>query len=104
MPANVQLARQQWEEGHRQFRELAREPRRAEQLHALVDLLTERLRRRVGSTFTLQELADSYQTAERWAHDTLAEQAERPGWPSMVVTALDAAFHLYARGARDYAP
>ena len=104
MPANVQLARQQWEEGHRQFRELAREPRRAEQLHALVDLLTDQLRRRVGSTFTLQELADSYQTAERWAHDRLAEHDEQPGWAPLVTIALDAAFHLYARGARDYGP
>jgi hypothetical protein len=101
---NVELARQHWEQGHRRLEELARDTRRRETLRTQVDLLVDQLRRRVGSTFTLAELADSYSDAERWAYDVLADRFEQPGWASSVTAALDAAFHAYARGARDYAP
>jgi hypothetical protein len=104
VPANVELVRQQWEEGHRRLRDLVRRPGDEERLHAQVDVLLDQLRRRVGSTFTLQELADAYGAADRWAHDALSEEAAFPGWAATAATALDASFHLYSRGARDYSP
>jgi hypothetical protein len=102
--SNVQLARQHWEQGRRRFDELAREPRRRATLHAELELLVDELRRRVGSTFTLAELATAYDESERWAYDALAERFEDPSWTTSLTAALDAAFHVYARGARDYAP
>jgi hypothetical protein len=104
VPANVELVRQQWEEGHRRLRGLARGPEDVDRLHGQVDVLLEQLRRRVGSTFTLQELADAYGGADRWAHDALSDDAAFPGWAASASTALDASFHLYSRGARDYSP
>ncbi len=100
---NVELARQQWDEGYRRFAELTRDPRRADLL-AQVEALVDELRRRIGSAFTLQELADTYQSAERWAYETLSERAQTPSWSTSATTALDAAYHVYARAARDYAP
>jgi hypothetical protein len=68
-----------------------------------IDLLIDELRRRVGRTFTLEQLADAYDRAEDWARDVLEERGA-PGWPAQLTLVLDAAFGLYARGAIDYAP
>jgi hypothetical protein len=103
VPPNVELARQQWDEGYRRLTALTRDARRSEVL-AQVEALLDELRRRIGSAFTLHELAESYHDAERWAYETLAERAETPGWSASATTALDAAYHVYARAARDYAP
>jgi hypothetical protein len=103
VPPNVELARQQWDEGYRRFTELTRDARRTEVL-TQVEALLEELRRRIGSAFTLQELAETYDGAERWAYETLAERAETSGWSASATTALDAAYPVYARAARDYAP
>jgi hypothetical protein len=100
---NVELARQQWEDGYRRYSELARGPRGRE-LQDQVDALVAQLRRRVGATFTLAQLAETYESAESWSYETLAERAEGAGWTASATAALDAAYHLYARGARDYAP
>src|SRR5436309_602541 len=81
---NVELARHQWEDGHRRLQELEGDPVRYERVHGQVEALVEQLRRRVGSSFTLAELAESYQTAERWAYEALAERADRPGWTASV--------------------
>jgi hypothetical protein len=104
VPPNVDLARQQWAEGSRRIHELARDARARERLLGQVDALVEQLRRRVGSSYTLEELAASYHAAERWAYEALAERAEAPDWSASATAALDAAYHLYARGARDYSP
>jgi hypothetical protein len=101
---SVDLARQQWEEGHRRLERHRDESGVYRRLLEQVEAVTEELRRRVGATFTLAELADCYRGAERWARDAVEDRAPAPGWPRSVVTAVDAAFHLYARGARDYAP
>jgi hypothetical protein len=104
VPANVELVRQEWEEGYRRLRGLAQRPDDEDRLHAQVEILLEQLRRRVGSTFSMQELADAYGAADRWAHDALAEGAAFTGWAATAAAALDASFHLYSRGARDYRP
>lgn len=102
--SSVALARQQWEEGYRRLEREAADPARHARLLEQVELLTGELRRRVGGTFTLTELAEAYRGAERWAQAVLAERDPRPGWAGFVSTSVDAAFHLYARGAQDYRP
>jgi hypothetical protein len=97
----VKLARSQWEEGSRRFDEAVKADRR---LLDASDAVSDELRRRVGQTFTLEELAAAYDTAERWAYATVADHAAFPGWPRRLIDVVDAAFHDYALGATDYAP
>ena len=104
MWAGVESARHQWEDGRRRLDAAARDdPRAHRRLLAQIEALTEELRRRVGQTFELAELSRVYADAERWTHETLAESGV-PTRPGEEATAQDAAFHLYARGARDYSP
>ena len=104
MSAAIETARQQWEEGHRRLEALAPERRRYERLLAEVELVAEELARRVGHTFALADLARTYAEADRWVGEVVVERA-LPGFhPQDLATAQDAAFHLYARGARDFAP
>lgn len=94
---DVDLARQQWQIGERR---VAANP----QLGSQVDLVVGELRKRVGQTFTLAELANAYDGADDWARDAidLADPDAPP--PLEASTVTDAAFHHYARGATDYIP
>jgi hypothetical protein len=100
----VDLARQQWEEGHRRIESASRDRAQYSRLLREVEVVLEELRRRLGGTFTLAELAAAYRDAERWAHEAVAESDAAPGWARWVSTATDAAFYRYARGAQDYRP
>jgi hypothetical protein len=104
MTADLDSARRDWEDGSRRLTAEAADPRRHELLHRQVDNVTEELRRRIGGTFTLAELASVYAGSERWARVAVAERAPAPGWPRTLALVVDAAFHLYARGAADYRP
>jgi hypothetical protein len=101
---SVELTRQHWEEGYRRLEQQRHDRGLYRELHAYVEAVTAELRRRVGSRFELTELSDCYRAADRWAPDAIEARAEAGGWPRWVSTAVDAAFHLYARGARDYEP
>jgi len=107
---SVELARQHWAEGYRRLVGTKEpEPRLYARLLEQVEVVTEELRRRIGKSFTLAELAAAYARADRWAYDAVqgrgvGERAGGAGWMSSASTAADAAFHLYARGARDYRP
>jgi len=100
---SVELARQHWAEGHRRLVRTS-EPALHARLLRQVEAVTQQLRARVGKTFTLEELAEAYGGADRWAYEAVEDDAESAGWVSSASTAADAAFHLYARGARDYRP
>ena len=102
--SSVASARREWEEGSRRFFEEARDPARADMLHRQVDAVTEELRRRVGGTFTMAELADAYAGAERWLLQAVEERAPAKGWARTASLAADAAFHGYSRAAQDYEP
>lgn len=100
----VELARRQWEDGHRRFEEESENPAHQEVLLLALEAVTDELRRRVGQTFSLLELAREYAHAEQWVREAVAEHARFPGWVRYLTTLQDAAFHFYARGATDYAP
>jgi hypothetical protein len=102
--AEVQSAREEWQEGHARLFDQARDAAMRERLLAQVDAVTEELRRRVGGTFTLAELSREYAGAERWSREVVAARAPAPGWPGTLSLVEAAAFHLYARGAVDYEP
>ena len=99
----VETARQEWREGHRRFHEELGDPRRRLRLLAYLEQTTGELRKRIGTTFTLEELVDAYAGVEDWAREAF-EETGAPGWPRDVTLVSDEAFHLYARGATDYRP
>jgi hypothetical protein len=105
MPTTLEATRGEWEQGSKRLEAAASDPRLYRSLLAEIDLVVDQLRRRVGQTFTLDELARAYGDADRWVREALLEAPEAaPGWPARVTTVQDAAFHLYSRGAVDYRP
>ena len=97
----VQLARRQWEEGNKRFDDESKSELRL--LNAF-EAVTDELRKRVGQTFSLEQLADAYAEADDWARTAVADHAPFPAWPRWLTTVEDAAFHAYSRGATDYKP
>jgi hypothetical protein len=104
MPIALDQTRREWELGHLRLQEDVREPPRGEAVLAEVDAVVAELRRRVGGSFTLAELADVYASAESWSREAVAEIEPASGWPRRLATVTDAAFHVYSRGAVDYEP
>ena len=102
--AEVETALLEWEDGHRRLEAEAQDRDRYERLRADVDAVTAELRRRVGETFTLSDLAREYASAERWTRDAVGESATSAGWVRTLATVEGAAFYRYARGAVDYTP
>jgi hypothetical protein len=101
---DLEGARRDWEDGYRRLLDASRDPREGDVLHEQVDVVTAELRRRVGATFTLSDLATAYVGSDRWIREAVAERATGPGWPRSLAVAGDAAFYLYARAAVDYVP
>lgn len=104
MTADVESARRDWEDGYRRFQEVAREPFREEELHAELEAVTDGLRKRLGSTFTIRELATEYRQADAWTRVAVAERAAARTWLGTLSIVESAAFFLYSRGALDYEP
>jgi len=100
----VEVVRREWEDGYRRFEAASRDPVAAERLLTQLEVVTDELRRRIGQTFTLDELAAAYEDADAWTRAAVSERAAAPGWPRTVAMVEDAAFHLYQRGAVDYGP
>jgi hypothetical protein len=100
----LDAVRREWEEGYRRFEAASRDPVAGERLHIHLEIVSDELRRRVGQTFTLGELAAAYERADAWVRDAVSERAATPGWPRTLSIVEDAAFYLYQRGAVDYRP
>src|SRR5215208_107510 len=66
----IDAARYQWDEGRRRLAEYGPETARYRHLMVLVDAVVDELRRRLGGTFTLGELAALYERAEDWVRET----------------------------------
>ena len=103
MTSTLDLVRHEWEVGHRDLEAERGDRTRYRRLLDQVEVVTDELRRRVGGTFTLRELAAAYRDADAWARQTVADRAPGPGWPRDLALVLAAAFHGYQRGASDYA-
>jgi glutathione S-transferase len=100
----IENAKHQWEEGYRRFEADARETERAERLYRQLDTILAALRRRVGESFSVADLAAAYDGAEDWAREIVGDTDPPPGWERSIALVTDAAFHVYARGAADYRP
>jgi hypothetical protein len=104
MPTALESTRSEWEEGNRRLEAAASDRRRYERLLEELDLVLDELRKRVGQTFTLDQLASAYHDADRWIQELLVEREPASGWPARLTVVQDAAFHRYSRGAVDYRP
>jgi hypothetical protein len=102
--SRVSIARHEWEEGSRRVEAARDDGHRYSQLLELLTLVLAELRRRVGQTYTLEELTTAYGDSEGWAREVLQERTEVPGWPRDLTMVLAAAFDAYQRGALDYEP
>ena len=100
----VEHARQEWEDSARRLEAAAPDADRYDRLRQQVEVVTAELRRRVGETFTLAQLAAAYVDADAWSRDALADSSPPPGWARTLSLVEGAAFHDYARGAVDYGP
>jgi hypothetical protein len=100
----TEAVRHEWREGYRRFEAAQRDPLAGERLQRQLEVVTDELRKRIGQTFTLEELVAAYARADDWVRAAVSEHAATPGWPRSLALVQDAAFHLYERGAVDYGP
>jgi hypothetical protein len=92
----------QWEEGARRLRELSADPRTARTASRAVEAIRDELRRRIGPTFSAQELADLYGSGTDWCLDAARRAAPMDAVDLDPQAIVDGAFNLYLRGATDY--
>jgi hypothetical protein len=101
---DLELARQHWLDGNRRVEGARGDRGRYLRLVEGVEIVVAGLRKRVGQTFTLAELAGAYDGADDWVRELLDESDPEGPPPTEPGTVADAAFHAYSRGAADYRP
>jgi hypothetical protein len=101
MTASFEIALGQWREGERRMAGAPPEQRRA--LELVVSRIEAELRRRLGGTFTTDELAELYERGTDWCTDLAVAVAPDAPWAWDARTVADAAFLRYVRDARDFA-
>jgi hypothetical protein len=96
-----ETALEQWQAGMRRLEDVPAEQRPV--LERVTRRVQDELRRRLGSTFTTEELAELYDGGTGWVSDiAIATAPEDPyAWDVRVVG--DAAFGRYVRDAADFA-
>ena len=99
----VENAVLQWEEGYRRLEDARSEPPLYRALGRGVVAVEGELRKRLGSRFTVAELARLYRDGTDWSLElAMSARPEDLGrWDPGV--AADAAFYLYMREAADFA-
>jgi hypothetical protein len=102
--SQVEVSRQEWEEGTRRLEAAHSDERRYRQLLRSLELMLDELRKRIGPIYTLGELVTAYGDSDRWAREVLEARAETTGWARDLSVVAAAAFDAYQRGATDYEP
>src|ERR1700742_5329309 len=90
----------QWEEGARELAAID-DPRERRLADRVIDAIRVELRRRIGPTFSADELADLYGEGTDWAQQIAIDVAPAASDDAQILA--DAAFWGYLRGATDYA-
>jgi len=103
MATGTDLVRHEWAAGYRRLEDERETPAHYRALQAQLDAITGELRKRVGDVYDLEGLA-AYRRSDAWAQRVVAELPQADRWAPGVTVATDAAFHLFARRAQDYAP
>ncbi len=90
----------QWEEGARALAAID-DPKQRRLADRVISAIRLELRRRVGPTFTAEQLADFYGEGTDWAQQIAIDVA--PAAADDAHSLADAAFWAYLRGAGDFA-
>ena len=101
MATTFETALVQWREGERRMAGAPPEQRPA--LEAAASAIEAELRRRLGGSFTTDELAELYDGGTDWCTDLAAAVAPEAPWAWDARTVADGAFLRYLRDARDFA-
>ena len=101
MNASAQLAMMEWEQGLGRLNSLRVPPKREAVYRRVVGEIVDELTRRVGQTFTLEQLAQVYAHSESWTR-LIAERTTDQVWAHDLTIVADAAFARFARNAADY--
>jgi hypothetical protein len=93
----------QWEEGYRRLEAARSDPQAYRALGRIVVTVEDELRKRLGSSFSIAELAAVYREDIDWDLELAMHKApqETASWDSSTI--VDAAFYLYMREASDFA-
>jgi hypothetical protein len=102
MPYPLDNALFQWEQGENRLRELSAQPRQARAAARAVNAIRDELRRRIGPTFSAQELAELYARGTDWALEAARHAAPMEAVDLDTEAIIDGAFSQYLRGAYDY--
>jgi hypothetical protein len=97
----VDLAMMEWEQGLRRLERLDVTPQREAVYRAVVDEIAAELMRRMGHSFTLEDLAREYADSASWTRG-VAQRTTEAVWAHDLTIVADAAFARFARGASDY--
>lgn len=95
----AQAAVFEWQEGARRYAAVA-ESRRAP-IDAVIGAVQTELRRRLGTSFTVADLADEYAFAAGWFLEVAIEVAPRAPEAHDGALTMDAAFARFMRHAQD---
>ena len=101
MTTSFEIALEQWREGERRMAGAPLEQRMA--LERVVTRIVAQLRKRLGGTFTTDELTELYERGTDWCTDLAADIEPESPWAWDARTVADAAFLRYLRDARDFA-
>ena len=93
----------QWEEGYRRLQQLSEDPRTGRRLNRAVEAIRDELRRRIGATFTAEELARLYGAGTDWCLEAARRALPMQAAELDPQAITDGAFYLHMRGATDYA-
>lgn len=99
--SSFDLALQQWRSGHEALHRIEGVKRIA--VDRVCDALLGELRRRLGSTFTTEELAELYDQGTSWCLDVAVATAPGAPWAWDERVVADATFYRYVREAQDFA-
>ena len=99
----VENAVLQWEDGYRNLEAARSEPTLYRALGRAVVSVQEELRKRLGSRFSVRELASVYRQGTDWTLELSLAATPPGGQPVDTAVAADAAFYLYMREASDFA-
>jgi hypothetical protein len=102
MDFQLESAVLQWEEGHRTLEDARSDPPAYRALGKAVVAVQDELRKRLGSTFSIGELASLYGDRLDWAEELAMARAGEARLAD-TSTVIDAAFYLYMREAADFA-
>jgi hypothetical protein len=97
--------RRDWFEGARRLAAArTREPARAPIYDRVVEAMRRDLRRRIGQTFSLNDLAEVYAGSAGWARDIAQQVAPGVAYAHDLSVTADAVFADAARSASDWTP